>query len=314
MAAYREATPDQAELLDALVEAGHLIPSGVPGVYGRGADFEDVRQRFDAHVTRVAAGAGEATEVLRFPPVLPRHQLEDLGYLENFPHLAGTVFAFEGTEAQARVQAERAGAHEDWTKHQRMTDLVLMPAVCYPVYPAVARRGALPAGGVTIDPGGSYAFRHEPSGDPARLQMFHMRELVRIAEPETVQAWRDGWRDRALELLRGLGLDASFDVASDPFFGRSGRMMAASQREQALKFEILVQIAGDEPTAVASFNYHQDHFAGRYGIRTADGEAAHTACLGFGHERIVLALLHTHGLDVAAWPADVRETLWGAPS
>ena len=44
-------------------------------------------------------------------------------------------------------------------------------------------------------------------------------------------------------LLRGLGLDADFDVAADPFFGRGGRMLAASQREQALKFEILVQIA-----------------------------------------------------------------------
>jgi seryl-tRNA synthetase len=312
MAEYREATPDQAELLDALVDYGHLIPSGVPGVYGRGSEFEAIRMGFDGHVTRSAAAAGETPEVLRFPPVLPRRQLEDLGYLESFPHLAGTVFAFEGTEAQARAQAERAGAHEDWSEHQCMSDLVLMPAVCYPVYPAVARRGALPPGGVTIDPGGAYAFRKEPSGDPARLQMFHMRELVRIAEPETVQAWRDGWRDRALQLLRDLGLDADFDVASDPFFGRSGRMMAASQREQELKFEILVQIAGDEPTAVASFNYHQDHFSAMYGITSADGEPAHTACLGFGHERIVLALLNTHGLDRALWPAAVREALWGA--
>jgi seryl-tRNA synthetase len=309
VAPYREATPDQAALLDALVDHGHLIPSGVPGVYGRGATFEDIRGAFDDHVTRAAAA--EAPEVLRFPPVLPRRQLEDAGYLSNFPHLAGTVFAFEGTEADAREQAERAAAHEDWSDHQHMSDLVLMPAVCYPVYPAVARRGPLPSGGVTIDPGGSYAFRHEPSGDPARLQMFHMRELVRLAEPETVQAWRDAWRDRALELLRDLGLDARFDVAADPFFGRSGRMMAASQREQALKFEILVQIAGPEPTAVASFNYHQEHFAGRHGIRTADGAVAHTACLGFGHERIVLALLTTHGLDTATWPAEVRETLWG---
>jgi seryl-tRNA synthetase len=309
VAEYREATPDQAQLLDDLVAAGLLIPSGVPGVYGRGSAFEDVRERFDAYVSRAAAP--EAPEVLRFPPVLPRVQLERTGYLNSFPHLAGAVFAFEGTEAQARAQAERAAAHEDWSEHQHMSDLVLMPAVCYPVYPAVARRGPLPAGGVTIDPGGSYAFRREPSGDPARLQMFHMRELVRIAEPETVQAWRDGWRDRALDLLRGLGLAAEFDVASDPFFGRSGRMMAASQREQALKFEILVQIAGPHPTAVASFNYHQDHFATLYGITTAAGDVAHTACLGFGHERIVLALLRTHGLDPAAWPAEVRRELSG---
>src|SRR4051812_42011573 len=311
MAAFREASEDQARLMEALVEAGHLIPSGVPGVYGRGGYYEDVRLRFDAYITRAARAAGETPEVLRFPPVLPRKQIEDLGYLENFPHLAGSVFAFEGTEAQARTMAERAARHEDWSEHQRQSDLCLTPAVCYPVYPAIARRGTLPAGGVTVDPGASYAFRHEPSGDPARLQMFHMRELVRIAEPETVQSWRDTWRDRALQLLVDLGLDARFDVANDPFFGRSGRMMAASQREQALKFEILVQIAGPEPTAVASFNYHQDHFSGLYGITTADGGTAHTACLGFGHERIVLALLHTHGLDVAAWPAAVRSLLWG---
>jgi seryl-tRNA synthetase len=311
MAAYREASEDQAQLLQALVEAGHLIPSGVPGVYGRGSDYEDVRLRFDAYVTRAATAAGETPEVLRFPPVLPRKQIEDLGYLENFPHLAGSVFAFEGTEGQARGMAEIAGRHEDWSEHQHQSDLCLTPAVCYPVYPAIGRRGPLPAGGVTIDPGASYAFRHEPSGDPARLQMFHMRELVRIAEPETVQSWRDAWRDRALQLLVDLGLDARFDVANDPFFGRAGRMMATSQREQALKFEILVDITDPEPTAIASFNYHQDHFSGLYGITTADGGEAHTACLGFGHERIVLALLRTHGLDVAAWPEGVRQLLWG---
>jgi seryl-tRNA synthetase len=309
MATYREPSADQADFMRELVAGGLLIDSGVPGVMGRGRDFERVRVGLDDYLSREFAGEGEP---LRFPPLLPRRQLESLGYLKSFPHLAGTLWSFDGSEADAAEQEERATRHEDWSEFQRMTDLVMLPAACYPVYPAVARRGPLPPGGVTVDPGGAMVFRHEPSGDPMRQQMFHMRELVRLGEPETVQSWRDAWRDRALELLRGLGLDAEFDVAADPFFGRAGRMLASSQKEQELKFEILVPIADPDKTAVASFNYHQDHFAGAYGLEMADGGQAHTACLGFGHERISLGLLRTHGLDLDAWPADVKEKLWPA--
>lgn len=308
MAELRVGTPEETAFLEALTAAGLLIPSGVPGVYGRGSVFEDVREAVDALVTR--HGVTDGAERLRFPPVLPKRNLEDTGYLKSFPHLGASVFGFEGSERDALTLAETATEHGDWSGFQAQTDLVLTPAACYPVYPAIARRGRLPEGGVTVDAGGAYVFRNEPSGDPARLQMFHQREMVRIGEPDAVAAWRDVWRDRAIGLLRAIGLDAEFDVATDPFFGRSGRMLAVSQREQALKFEVLVPIASPGPTAVASFNYHQEHFAEVHGLETATGEMAHTACLGFGLERVTLALLHKHGLDPASWDGAVRAELW----
>jgi seryl-tRNA synthetase len=303
----RQASADQAEFLAELIDRGLLIESGVPGIYGHSMEFEGVRSRLDRLLEHEAGSRGAVR--LRFPPLVPRSQLESSGYLSSFPHLAGTVYAFDGDEDQAEIQAERAGRHEPWGEFQEMTDLALTPAACYPVYPAIAKRGRLDPGGVFVDAGGSWVFRHEPSHDPARRQMFHQHELVRIGEPDVVLDWRDEWANRGLELLRSLGLAAELDNANDPFFGRRGRMLARNQRAQALKLELLVQIAGPEPTALASFNHHMDHFGSTYGIELADGTTAHTACLGFGHERIVLALLRTHGLDPDKWPAEVVERL-----
>jgi seryl-tRNA synthetase len=289
----REASADQAEFLSELIDAGLLLESGVPGVYGHSDTFEEIRERLAERLSAEASTRG--AERLRFPPVLPRRQLESSGY-----------------EADARVQADRAAAHENWSEFQEPTELTMMPAACYPVYPAIARRGRLPEGGVFVDAGGAWVFRHEPSHDPMRRQIFHQHELVRIAEPDAVLEWRDEWANRGLELLRGFGLAAELDVANDPFFGRRGRMLARNQQAERLKLELLVPIAGPEATACASFNHHRDHFGSNYGIELADGSTAHTACLGFGHERIVLGLLRTHGFDPAAWPGAVRAELWPA--
>ena len=302
------ATSAQAAFRDELLARGLFIESGVPGLYGHGATFEDIRLRFDALVT--AAVAPDQPESMCFAPLIPRRQLESSGYLHSFPHLAGSVFAFEGSESDAIELQERAARHEDWSGFQRVTDVALVPAACYPVYPAIAARGPLPSHGLVIDTGSAWVFRHEPSQDPARLQMFRMREIVRIGSPGEVVEWRDRWSERGLALLRGLGLAAERDTAADPFFGRGGRMLAANQRQQELKLELLVPLGGIEATAVASFNYHREHFAEHYGLVFADGSTVHTACLGFGEERVVLALLFTHGCEPASWPAEIRDQLW----
>ena len=114
-----------------------------------------------------------------------------------------------------------------------------------------------------------------------------------------------------MALLGSLQLPVASDVANDPFFGRAGKIMAASQRDQRLKFEILVPVISQtKPTAICSFNWHQDHFSSTFGIRSADGAVASTACLGFGLERCVMALFKTHGFTPSKWPTSVRARLW----
>jgi len=289
-----------------LVEHGLIVPVGVPGAFGRGAVFEDVLERFNGLVSQVARDDG--AEVYTFPPVIDRQVLEKVHYLDSFPHLCGAVHSFFGNALQALALAERANSGGDWGSLLGQTGVVLNPAACYPIYPSLA--GTLPPEGRLVSML-NWVYRHEPSPEPTRMQSFRVREFVRAGTPSQVVAWRDMWLQRGLDLLGSLGLPARSDVATDPFFGRGGKILAMNQKEQKLKFEVLVPVISlDEPTAVCSFNFHQDHFGSTFGIRTVDGEVANTACLGFGLERVTMALFKTHGFDPKTWPDAVRARLW----
>ena len=125
-----------------------------------------------------------------------------------------------------------------------------------------------------------------------------MREFVRIGAPEEIVAYRERWLSRAPQIAADLSLPHTLDVANDPFFGRVGQMMAVSQRQQALKFELLIPYHADAvPTACMSFNYHREHFGTVWNMKDERGEPAHTSCVAFGIDRLVVALFANLGLD-----------------
>jgi seryl-tRNA synthetase len=134
---------------------------------------------------------------------------------------------------------------------------------------------------------------------------------VCIGSPDRVLPFRERWMERAQGIAIDLGLIFAVDYANDPFFGRVGQMKAVSQKQQSLKFELLVPLRSDEekPTACMSFNYHRDHFGVAWDIRDTDGSPAHTACVAFGIDRLAIAMFQTHGRNVAKWPAAVLELL-----
>jgi len=289
-----------------LLDAGLLIATSSPGVYGRSATFERILTGLDAVLTDMAAPLN-ATAV-RFPPVYPRADFERTDYIASFPDLSGVVSSFEAGDREHRELLGARERGEAWDGWLSPADVVLTNAICHPLYATL--EGVLPADDQVFDVFG-YGFRHEPSLDPMRLQSFRMHEFVYVGTPQGAQEYRDTWLDVAQATLASLGLPITAVAANDPFFGRAGRMLVSAQLRENLKIELTVPIYGDlhEGTAIASANCQREHLTAAFGIRTPDGEVAHASCVAFGMERTTLALLRTHGLDVATWPAEVRGLL-----
>lgn len=288
-----------------LIEAGLIIPLGADGVYAFNGAFEDVVERFDNLVSR-RCGYLKA-EKMRFSGLLSRENYLKTSHIQNFPDLMGSVHSFTGGERDHFRMLNKLEAGDDWTSSLSPSEVMLTPAVCYPLYPTAT--GVLKSEGRLFDLR-AFAYRHEPSIDPARMQHFRQREFVRLGTAEQAVEHRDFWIILGKEILNSVGLNIEVIPANDPFFGRGGQVMASSQLEQSLKFELIHPVAtAEKPTAITSCNCHMDYFGKAFDITLSDGSPAHSACIGFGLERIALALFMTHGFDPDKWPSEVRNTL-----
>lgn len=294
-----------SDFREALLAAKLLYTSGVDGLYHRSGTFEHIVVGVQQLASR--SGADLGADVRFFPPLMPRTVLERTDYLRSFPDLIGSVNTFVGNDRSHAELLRIADTGGDWSATLTPAEVVLAPAICHSLYPTL--QGQVPLEGKVFELNG-FAFRHEPSLDPARVQSFRMHEFVYVGTPDGALAHRNAWLQRGLDALTGVGLEVGAVVANDPFFGRAGRMLAANQRDTELKYEIVARIFGDKVTAISSANYHQDHFGEPFAITTPDGGVAHSACFGYGLERITLALLSRHGFDPSTWPQDVREKLW----
>jgi seryl-tRNA synthetase len=212
------------------------------------------------------------------PPVIARETVERAGYPTSFPHLLGAV--------HAAVDGGQPAA----------SDLVLTPAACHHVYPMLAGSGVRAARTVGVE---ATCFRAEATDEPGRQRSFRMYEVVFLGSASEVLSWRDRMLADAAGWLRGLGLAVEVVTATDPFFGRPGKLMTQVQRSEQLKWEITAEVSERAVQAVASANCHKEHFGEAFDITDRDGVPLHSACLAFGLDRLVLALRHRHGPDLA---------------
>jgi seryl-tRNA synthetase len=286
------------------IDDGRPVATDVPGVYLYPGSFEDVIAGLRRGIAMLAKA--EPFQRLAIPPVISRRTIERAGYVKAFPHLLGTVHSYtgEGKEWGAKLAplVEQGG---DWHAEQRISDLVLLPAACYPVYASLAGSAQTDPVKFTVE---ANCFRQEATSEAGRLRSFRMVELVAVATEDYCVQWRAHWLDRVNQWLTALGLQVSVEVADDPFFGPGRRLFQAAQRAQELKLELKVAVSPDRIQAVASANFHKDHFGETFDITIA-GELANTSCMAFGMERIALALINVHGPTMDSWPADVGSLL-----
>jgi hypothetical protein len=95
-----------------------------------------------------------------------------------------------------------------------------------------------------------------------------------------------------------LDLETAWCTATDPFFDPNADPKALAQILEPVKQELCT----NDGLAISSVNKHRSFFGECYDIQVG-GEVAHSACVAFGIERWLFAMLQAHGNDAANWPA-----------
>jgi seryl-tRNA synthetase len=280
---------------------GHVALAG--GAYALKRYLDDAVR--DAARARFGAADEDHPELLD-PEVLAR-----CGYLGSFPHSVSLVSHlredFDAIEAFRAANSDRSPALETAAV---TTDAVLRPAICLPVYRELEGE-TMPKGGLAITTSGR-AFRYESRNMEGlrRLWDFSMREIVFVSSAQEIEARRTALVDLVKALMESWDLSFRLVSATDPFFATVRGTKALFQRTRALKYEALVDTKGG-PLAAGSINFAGTLFGDAFGIKSSEGDVAATACVGFGLERLVLALFDQHGFDAAKWPRALREVVFG---
>jgi seryl-tRNA synthetase len=286
-----------------LIDNGWLTQWNAPGVAGFTGQWESVVDGLQAMIT--ATESVPPIDTLNFPPVIARSVIDTTEYAESFPHLLGTIKTLDESQAPEYLHAVAQGTPED--ELREVSDVVIVPATCYSLYPLVADAGEVPSGKTYSVMGN--CFRAEASTELGRFRSFRMREFVYFGSLDDTTAWRDRRADVAIEMFARLGMTADKELATDPFFRPLKRVMAPSQIEQQLKYELVVPVTADRRIAIASANLHKDHLCHRFEIHGEDGDVATSTCAAFGIERVILALIAHHGHKLEDWPDAVTSEL-----
>ena len=234
----------------------------------------------------------------QFPSMISAKSLAPIAYLKSFPHLATFATSADRREESLRSIAREYGTAEQINASGERLEPVtqlLTPAACYHFYPRLSGTDRTSTLFLTTN---CQCHRREDHYLPLQRQWcFQMREIVCIGNRDAISDFTEDLRTQIETLVDCLGLTADWQIATDPFFDPANDPKALSQILEPVKQELCTP----QGLAISSINKHRSFFGERYRIHH-DGEPAHSACVAFGIERWLYAMLETHGVKVEAWP------------
>jgi seryl-tRNA synthetase len=279
--------------------ARYLVKLG-PGQYALVGPAAMLRAKLDQRAMEIARMIGaepwhlpsiEGTSELTADYLATHGQYVTFGY--RLPCHYETLARFSSDARERKIDRPHASELVP-------TGFILEPFVCHNVYRAL--RDSHHADRAITALGTCYrheGFRFEPL---LRQWEFSMREIVLVGSPAYVAAQRTELARHTQALARELDLDACLEIATDPFFVSEAAKARTFQAMASTKLELKLGLDGSASTAASSFNLHGQHFTEPMRITNADGELVETACIAWGLERWMAAIIARWGADPDAWP------------
>jgi seryl-tRNA synthetase len=186
-------------------------------------------------------------------------------------------------------------------------DYAISPSCCYHCYEGMEGWELSGPGRCITAILGCHRFEGANQKTLSRLRSFTMREVIWVGHPRYVLESRAKAEELIIEQARRWGLQCRLEIANDMFFTNDFAVKASFQRQQEAKKELRALIPQeDKMISVISSNFHSATFGKAFDIRVG-GRPAVSACVGWGLERIVYAVVSQFGLDSAGWPVGLRE-------
>jgi seryl-tRNA synthetase len=272
-------------------------------------------KRFLDDAIRGLAQARFQAEEQDHPELIEPEVLARCGYFGSFPHSVSFVSHltedFDAIEEFRSSNTERGGSFaQPAARALTSSEAVLRPAVCLPVYRALEGLAIAGPGRAITTTGKAFRYESRNMEGLERLWDFSMREIVFVGTAKYIDDSRARMIDAVTSFMEELDLAARVVSAIDPFFATVRGTKALWQRTRNLKYEVVVD-SGKREIAAGSINFAGHLFGDAFRVTTDDAETAATACIGFGLERLILALFAQHGFEAERWPRELRRVVFG---